>query len=154
MKVELMKMFLVLGLLIGIGDVTARAQGLIDDTSVEANVPHAFIVNDKTLPAGKYTVKRLDDTRPNVLEIRSADGRNAVVFEAESVQGNQIPSDAELVFNKVGDQYFLSKIWTSDSSFGYQVAKTKAEKAAEDGNVQAEHHSVFGKVFKRTKGAK
>jgi hypothetical protein len=154
MKVQSTKMFLVLGLVIGIADVTARAQGLIDDTSVEANVPHAFIVNDKTLPAGKYTVKRLDETQPSVLEIRSADGRTAVVFEAESVQAKQIPNDAELVFNKVGDQYFLSKIWTSDSSFGYQLAKSKEEKAAEGGAIQAEHHSVFGKVFKRTKGAK
>lgn len=154
MKLQFMKMLLVLGLLIGIGNVPARAQGAIDDTAVEADVTHPFIVRDKTLPPGKYTIKRVDYTQPNVLEIRSADGRMAVVFEAESVKTNQIPSDAELVFNKVGDQYFLSKIWTSDSSFGYQVAKTKAEKAAEDGNVQAEHHSVFGKVFKRTKGAK
>ena len=154
MKIQFMQMLLVLGLLMGIGNVTARAQGLIDDTSIEADVPHKFIVKDKTLPAGKYTVKRLDDTQPNVLEIRSADGRTAVVFEAESVQTNQIRSDAELVFNKLGDQYFLSKIWTSDSNFGYEVPKTKAEKTLEGGGMQAEHHSIFGKLFKRTKGAK
>lgn len=154
MKIRSMKMLLVLGLLIGIGNVTARAQGLVDDTSIEADVPHAFIVKDKTLPPGMYTVKRLDDTRPNVLEIRSADGRTAVVFEAESVQANQIPSDAELVFDRVGDQYFLSKIWPSDSNIGYQLPKTKSEKTLEAGGMQAEHHSIFAKAFKRTKGAK
>ena len=154
MKIQFMKMLLVVGLLIGIGNVTARAQGFIDDTAIEADVPHAFSVKDKTLPAGKYTVKRLDDTQPNVLEIRSADGRTAVVFEAESVQANQIPSNAELVFDKVGDQYFLSKIWTTDSEIGYQLPKTKAEKALEGSGMQAEHHSIFAKVFKRTKGAK
>jgi hypothetical protein len=154
MKIQFMKMLLVVGLLIGIGNVTARAQGLIDDTAIEADVPHAFSVKGKTLPAGKYTVKRLDDTQPNVLEIRSADGRTAVVFEAESVQANQIPSNAELVFDKVGDQYFLSKIWTTDSDIGYQLPKTKAEKTLEGSGIQAERHSIFAKVFKRTKGAK
>lgn len=154
MKLQSMKMLLVFGLLIGIGNVTATAQGLIDDTSIEADVPHAFIVKDKTLPAGKYTVKRLDDTQPNVLDIRSADGRTAVVFEAESVQANQIPSDAALVFDKVGEQYFLSTIWASDSNIGYQLPKTKSEKTLEAGGMQAEHHTIFAKVFRRTKGAK
>lgn len=154
MKVQFMKMLLVLGLLIGIGNVSARAQGQIDDTSIEADVPHAFSVNGKTLPAGKYTIKRVDYTQPNVLEVRSADGRTTVVFEAESVQTNQIPSDAELVFNKVGDQYFLSKIWPSDSNVGYEVPKTKAEKTLESGGSQGEPRSIFGKLLKRTKGAK
>jgi hypothetical protein len=154
MKVQSMKILLVLGLLIGVGNATARAQALIDDTAIEADVPHAFVVKDKTLPAGKYTVKRLDDTQPNVLEIRSANGRTAIAFEAESVQANQIPRKAELVFDKVGDQYFLSKIWTADSDFGYQLPKTKAEERPEGSVVQREHHSIFAKAVKRTKEAK
>lgn len=145
------KMLLMLSLLIAGGTVTARAQALIDDTVVQANVPHSFIVKDKTLPAGKYTVKRLSDTQPNVLEIRSDDGRNAVTFEAETAQANQIPSKAELVFNKLGDQYFLSEIWTPDSSLGYQVPKTKAEESLEGSGMKTEHHSIFAKLHKRTK---
>jgi hypothetical protein len=144
-----MKMLLMLSLLIGVGYVTARAQALSDST-IEADVPHAFIVQGTTLPAGKYTVRRVDDIEPRVLEIRSADGRTAVVFEAENAQANQIPRKAELVFDKVGDQYFLSQIWTSDSDSGYQLPKTKAEKRLEGSGMQAEHHSIFGKVFKRT----
>lgn len=144
-------MLLMLSLLIAGGTVAARAQALIDDTVVQANVPHSFIVKDKTLPAGKYTVKRLSDTQPNVLEIRSDNGRNAVTFEAETAQANQIISKAELVFNKVGDQYFLSKILTPDSSFGYQVPKTKAEESLEGSGMKTEHHSIFAKMHKRTK---
>ncbi|MEK6303328.1 MAG: hypothetical protein AABO41_21675 [Acidobacteriota bacterium] len=151
MKIHSTKMLLMLSLLIASGSVTARAQELIDDTAIKADVPHAFIVKDKTLPAGKYTVKRLDDTQPNVLEIRSEDGRNAVTFEAESAQTNQIPRKAELVFSKLGDQYFLSKIWTADSSLGYQLPKTKAEENLEGSGMKAEHHSIFAKVHKRTK---
>jgi hypothetical protein len=153
MKIQSMKMLLVLGLLIGIGNVTARAQALSDDTAIEAYVPHAFILKDKTLPAGKYTIKRVDDTQPNVLEIRSADGRTAVVFEAESVQANQIPRKAEMVFDQVGDQYFLAKIWTTDSKIGYQLPKTKAQEGLEGSGTKAEQHSTFAKS-KRTKKAK
>ena len=92
MKIQFMKMLLVLGFLIGLGNVTARAQALSEGT-IEADVPHAFIVKDTTLPAGRYTVKRLDDTEPQVLEIRSVNGRTAVIFEAENAQANQMQAE-------------------------------------------------------------
>ena len=147
------KMLLMLSLLIGSGSVIARGQALMDDTAVQVDVPHAFIVRDKTLPAGRYTVKRLSDTQPNVLVIRSDDGRDAVTFEAESAQANQIPRKAELVFDKLGDQYFLSQIWTPDSSFGYQLPRTKAQESLEGSGIKAEHHSIFAKLHTRTKKA-
>ena len=64
------------------------------------NVPFDFAVGDTTLPAGKYEIKDLDDLAPNVLELRSVNGRTAVVFEAESAQTprDQIESKSELVF--------------------------------------------------------
>jgi hypothetical protein len=148
-----MKPILMLALLIGAGNITARAQALIDDTAIQADVPHAFIVRDTTLPAGKYTIKRLDDTQPNVLQIRSDNGRTEVTFEVESAQAKRIPRKAELVFDKVGDQYFLSQIWASDSDIGYQLPKTKAQEGLEGSGMQTEHHSIFGKAFKRTKKA-
>ena len=153
MKIQFMKMLLILGLLMGVGDVTARAQAL-SEGAIEADVPHAFTVKDTTLPPGKYTVKRLDDNEPQVLEIRSANGRTAVIFEAENAQANQIPRNPELVFDKVGDQYFLSQIWSSDSDIGYQLPKTKAEKRLEGSGTQTEHHSIYAKLSKRIKKAK
>jgi hypothetical protein len=154
MKTHFVKMLLILSLVIAGGNVIARAQGLIDDTDIEADVPHAFIVRDTTLPAGKYLVKRVDDNDTNILEIRSADGRTAVVFETETTQANQTPRQAEMVFDKIGDKYFLSKIWTTESKFGYELPKTKAEKRLEDGGLKAEQHSITARLSKRTKNAK
>jgi hypothetical protein len=154
MKINFVKMLLILSLLIAGGNVMARAQGLIDDTDIEATVPHAFIVRDTTLPAGKYLVKRLDDNDTNLLEIRSADGRTAVVFEAETAQANRMPRQAEMVFDKIGDKYFLSKIWTTESEYGYQLPKTKAQERLEAGGVKAEHHSIIARLSKRTRKAK
>ncbi len=148
-----MKMLLVLGLLIGVGDVTARAQAL-SVGAIEADVPLPFIVKDTTLPAGKYIVSRLDENDPLVLEIRSTNGHTAVIFEAENAQSKQIPRNPELVFDKIGDQYFLSQIWSSDSDIGYQLPKTKAEKRLEGSGTQTEHHSIYAKLSKRMKKAK
>ena len=100
MKIQVMKTLFLLSLMMGIANVTARAQGLIDDTAIEADVPHAFIVRNTTLPAGKYTIKRVDYTQPNALEIRSADGRRAVIFETESTRATETPRQAEFVFDR------------------------------------------------------
>ena len=148
MKIQVMKTLFLLSLMMGIANVTARAQGLIDDTAIEADVPHAFIVRDTTLPAGKYTIKRVDYTQPNALEIRSADGRRAVIFETESTRATETPRQAEFVFDTVGEQYFLSKIWVTDSDIGYQLPKTKAQKRLEGSGMQAEHHSIFARLSK------
>jgi hypothetical protein len=153
MKLQFTKTLLILGLLIGVGNVTARAQALSEGT-IEADVPHSFVVRDTTLPAGKYTLRRLDNVEPQVIEIRSANGRTAVVFEAESAQANQIPRNAELVFDKIGDQYFLWQIWSSDSDLGYQLPKTKAQERLEGDGMKAEHHSIFAKFSKKHKKGK
>jgi hypothetical protein len=148
MKIGFMTMLLMLSLLTVAGNITARAQGQIDDTPIEADVPHAFMVKETTLPAGKYTVRRLNDEAPGILAIRSADGRTAVIFQAESVQADQAPMQAELVFDKFGDNYFLSKIWASDSNVGYQLSKTKAQESLEGRGMKAEQHSIIGKKAK------
>jgi hypothetical protein len=148
-----MKMLLILGLMIGVGSVTARAQALSEGT-IEADIPYAFTVMGTTLPAGKYVVSRVVASEPLVLEMRSADGHTAVLFGAEIAQVNQIPRNAELVFDQIGDRYFLSQIWASDSDIGYQLIKTKAERTLESAGPQAEHHSIVAKLFKRTKKEK
>lgn len=153
MKIHSITMLLMLAFLIGVGIIPARAQALIEGT-IEANVPFAFMVKDTTLPAGKYTLQRLDEADPKVLEIRTANGRTAIIFEAENAQIASIPHNPELVFDKIGDQYFLSQIWANDSDIGYQLPKTKTEERLEGDGMQAQHHSILAKVLKRTKKAK
>ena len=154
MKIQFMKMLMVLFLLAGVTNVPVRAQALIEGR-IEADVPFAFIVKDTSLPAGKYMLTRLDQTNPQVLEIRSANGGKAVVmFEAENAQIAQIPRNPELVFNKVGEQYFLSQIWADDTDIGYQLPMTKAEERLEASGMKSEHRSILAKMFKKTKNTK
>ncbi|MEK6303320.1 MAG: hypothetical protein AABO41_21635 [Acidobacteriota bacterium] len=149
------KMLLIGCLLAGVGAVTTKAQ-IDSDTPVEADIPHAFLVGDKTLPAGKYTIKVLNDTNLNLFEIRSSNRHTAVAFETENVQADRTPRQTELVFNKIGDQYFLSQIWVSESNYGVQVEKSKMEQGLEGKGMNSERHSVAAhhKSSKKTKQAK
>src|SRR5271156_4598796 len=66
---------------------------------VRANVPFDFTVGGKHLPAGNYSFvsDRNDDARIEVL---------SMTFDTEKPAANY----SRLVFNKYGDQYFLSEI--------------------------------------------
>ena len=69
---------------------------------------------------------------------------SAIAVDTESVETkrDQIVNKSELVFDKVGDQYFLSQVWVVGTPTGSELAKSKMEKRLEDGGSQSEKHSV------------
>lgn len=140
---NLSKLLMALCLLAAGGGVVANAQGE-QPAIIDVSVSHAFVTGDTTLPAGKYEIRRLDDTVTNISEIRSVNGRTAVVFETEAAQSpdDQPASKTELIFNKVGNQYFLSQVWVAGSLNGRELTKSKMEKRLADGGSQTEKHSI------------
>lgn len=137
------KLFLSLCLMIGLSAVMTTSAQIESGTTIEVNIPHSFIVRDTTLPAGKYTVRVADDfANLNVLEMRSVDRHTAVLFETESVQLNGRARDTELVFDKIGDDYFLSRVFLSGDESGNQLLKSRMQKKLEDGGMKAETHSI------------
>src|SRR5262245_49804512 len=70
---------------------------------VIANIPFAFTAGNKTLPAGEYTIDRPNSNEPDLLLIRSADGRVAFFLNAGNVEAREVPNKTELVFNEIGD---------------------------------------------------
>jgi hypothetical protein len=141
------KMCLTLCLLMVFGGVVANAQ-MDSVPQVEVNITFPFMVGDTKLPAGKYVIKTSDDNSPNVLELRSADGHTSVIFDTENAQtrDDKIVSKTELVFNKVGDQDFLSQIWVAGTSTGNELAKSRMEKRLTSGGSQSEKHSVVASM--------
>lgn len=137
------KLFLSLCLVAGLGGaVTASAQ-VESDTTIEANIPFAFVVEQTTLPAGKYVIRVAETDNLKVMEIRSAGRRGAaVLFETQGVQPERAPSRSELVFDKLGDQYFLSQIFVEGEPTGAQLLKSKMERRLEEGGMTPERHSV------------
>ncbi|SRR6266540_6017394 len=139
---NLSKLFLALCLLTVGGGIVANAQ-IDSDSIIEANVPFSFVVGKTTLPAGKYEIKGFDDNTPAVLELR-AKGRKTINFETEAAQmrDGEPATKTELVFDKVGDKYFLSQVWVAGNGSGSQLVKSKMEKRVEGDGTRTERHTV------------
>ena len=92
-------------------------------TILTANVPFAFNIGDKQLPAGAYAVREMD----RATLIQSRDGKNSALG-IYAYAGPSKADETKLVFNKVGDYYFLAQIWTSARGQGLAVPESKLEK--------------------------
>ena len=97
-------------------------------TSMNANVPFAFAIGDKQLPSGAYEVR--DVGRATLIATRDGEGKVLGIYQYAG------PSNGEtkLVFDKVGDRYFLRQIWTSVHGQGLQLPESKLEKEIQASN--------------------
>ena len=139
----LTKLFLSLSLIIGLSAVTVMNAQIESDATLNVNIPHSFIVNNTTLPAGEYTVKVADDYSDlNLLEIRSRQGHMAVIFETDPVKANRTQNRSELVFNKLGDNYFLSRVFLKGDEYGNELPKSRMMKRMEDRGLKGETYSM------------
>src|SRR5215471_3742424 len=95
-------MTLILAAAIAVPAVYAQSQ-----ITLTANVPFAFSIDGKSLPAGAYEVRELG-SRATVIETK--DGKNhAMGLYAPA--GECKSGESKLVFHRVGDSYFLAEIW-------------------------------------------
>jgi len=89
------------------------------------DVPYDFVVDGKTLPAGRYNVKRVDDSNLRMLSISSLENHAAVVTISNSFDNprNFHPS---LTLLETGDQRILTKIQTGEHVFYIHVSDKSA----------------------------
>jgi hypothetical protein len=137
------KLFLSLCLVVGLGAMSTSNAQIQSDAAVKANIPHSFVVNNTTLPPGSYTIKVADDySNLNVLEIRSANGKTNVLFDTEPVNLPRVMSRSELVFDRVGDTYFLSRVFMRGDESGNQVLKSREQRRLEENGSAANTWSM------------
>jgi hypothetical protein len=98
-------------------------------TSMTASIPFAFSVGDKQLPSGAYEVR--DVGRATLIANR--DGEN-MVLGIYQYAGPAKVGETKLVFDKVGDRYFLREIWTSVHGQGLQLPESKLEQEIASSN--------------------
>jgi hypothetical protein len=92
--------------------------------SLTANVPFAFSVDGKALPAGAYEVRDIS-SRATLIETK--DGKDHVLG-MYAYAGPSKPGESKLVFHRVGNNYFLAEIWSSNRGQGLSVPESKMEK--------------------------
>ena len=100
--------------------VTGAAQAS-PSAVLEANVPFAFVVNGRTLPAGKYIVER-DPGSYSVILIRGEHKNHALALADTRPDGASDPAGSRpaLTFKRDGNQYRLTGIWQSQND-GWDV---------------------------------
>jgi hypothetical protein len=103
-----------------------NAPGAFAQGYAKANVPFDFKVGSAQLPAGTYTVKVEGQ---NTISIHNGASSAA----AMSIARREYPrgTNTELVFHRVGNQYFLAEIWRDSSTDGMIVPTSKQEKELE-----------------------
>ena len=92
---------------------------------MKANIPFAFTMGSKTLPAGSYTIS---SPSPDVVTVRNDQNRMAaasVVHESDKQSPNSV-----LVFHMYGNQYFLEEI-LSPNAMNVSVPRCKREQSAQ-----------------------
>ncbi|HET6972734.1 MAG TPA: hypothetical protein VFH96_01845 [Pyrinomonadaceae bacterium] len=140
MKNVVVKMGLLAVMIVIAASVSANAQSL--NYRLTANIPFDFSVSGKKLPAGQYLINRAQVSDGDmVVQIRSTDGHSNVTRLTIPVSAHRPMKNGTLVFNRYGDEYFLSEIWPAGGETGRVLHKSRAERElarkAQDSGVAA-----------------
>lgn len=101
--------------------VSARISQAQITEDIVANISHSFIVNNTTLPPGKYTFHMIHQTEETVMRVSSADGRKVTDFMVRDSIDDHLPMHSELVFNRYGNKEFLTRLYEAGTKTGAAV---------------------------------
>jgi len=91
------------------------------------NIPFDFVAGNTQMPAGEYSVKTTGPT--NTLLVISRDDAAASAFiNTNPAVASEPKTESKLIFNRYGDRYFLSQVWTAGNASGRQLLKSDREK--------------------------
>lgn len=88
-----------------------------------AHVPFPFVVSDRTLPAGTYSLTNVGETRLRIVSSSEA----SVMVQIHKVQGHGPEASGRLVFHHCRNVYFLSEVWSPASDIGQQLSRSRSE---------------------------
>lgn len=103
----------------------AAGQCSAQRSALRVNVPFAFTVGDKAMPAGEYRIAQLSQTQQSVQLIAWSDGHTSAVVMTSPVEPAGDASTPRLTFHRYGSHYFLVQIWTDAQ--GRQLFKSRGE---------------------------
>lgn len=124
MKNQIVKSAATLCLFLMLG-IAASAQ---TSRELTVTVPFDFNVGRTEMPAGTYSVYRLNNFSGEGYMLRSTDCREAVIFNAKMVQGAEAMSVNRLEFRQYGDKYFLARVWPAGAITGRELLKARTER--------------------------
>jgi hypothetical protein len=91
------------------------------------NIPFDFVAGTTKLPAGEYAIK-VSGPQNTLLLINRTDAANSAFINTNAAVANEQQVQSKLIFNRYGDSYFLSQVWTAGNVRGRQLLKAAREK--------------------------
>lgn len=117
----------------------------VAQTRVEARIPFPFVAHGKVHPAGEYSVERISSAALPILQMRRAGGGAALLAGITTYREQSQSLDGKLIFNRYGDQYFLSEIWGA-GTVGTRLPPCREEKALLRAGVPSNQTVMFARL--------
>jgi hypothetical protein len=95
--------------------------------SLKVEVPFGFMAAQATLPAGEYQVSS-NEAAQGMVRLVSSKGSSVAVCFTNAIQSNRPSGTAKLIFNRYGNHYFLSQVWSEGNDRGHLLRPSKAER--------------------------
>jgi len=94
-----------------------------------AQIPFDFVIGDKVLPAGEYTVNAMTQDG-SVLRIHNDEAGQAATRVTNTVIAKSSRnSKSRLIFHRYGQTYFLAEVWREGDSEGRLLQQSKKERS-------------------------
>jgi hypothetical protein len=98
------------------------------------DVPFEFVVNGKTMPAGRYRVQKPLPDSDCVFYISKEGGNEGTSFATNAAVDISAPNKAALIFHHYGSQHYLAEVLTGSNNTGYRLPVSNEERAAARGD--------------------
>jgi hypothetical protein len=122
--------------------VASTSQAFAQSGTMQVNVPFAFHNGSQLLPAGVY---RVEIQSSHLILLRGQSRSGFVMTNPETT--SKVTGSGKVIFNRYGNQYYVSQFWPAGSETGQRSVKSRQEKEAEEGELAQNHSSISTRVL-------
>ena len=130
--------------------ISARESLAQVDNQTEFTAAFEFYAGNTKLPAGKYVLSSTNDDLA-VWELRSGDGKVAVMLEVHDAQAPQGQLKSSVVFRKYESKTFLYQFFEAGNTNGFELNTSRPEQRAAKTGAAPTKHSVDANTSKASK---
>ena len=106
-------------------------------SAFEATVPFPFVVGNRALPSGTYTVQRLmgkprSASSLGIIVLKAADHRVYKVIVTDTRDQHHVAStkDSRLIFTSYQGKEYLNQVWVAGDEIAHQLENVPSEMTA------------------------
>ena len=93
------------------------------DSEVRADIPFDFIVGNTAYPTGSYAVQYTNPQGVFVIYIGEDESRRTLLWSNTVPAKSREDNSPRFIFNRYGDQYFLTQVWAGGDTDGLELPK-------------------------------